>query len=147
MILKTKGNSMFKRKIFNRLSEQNNRSNGSSALLVEGARRVGKTTAVEFFAKNEFKDYILIDFSIASKLIIDTFNDLSNVDKFFERLFLVLEIKPLPKGSLIIFDEIQFCQKARQAIKTLVADKRYFLYRNRFSRFYKRKCGRYFNPF
>ena len=117
---------MFKRKIFKLLMEWKNRSNGSSALLVEGARRVGKTTAVEYFAKNEFKNYKLIDFSIASKLIIDTFNDLSNIEKFFERLFLALEIKPLPKGSLIIFDEVQFCPKARQAIKTLVADKRYF---------------------
>ena len=117
---------MFKRKIYQELLKWKNESKGTSALLIEGARRVGKTKIAEFFGANEFQFYKTIDFTTVSKNVIDAFNDLSRIDKFFENLFLALGINALPKGSLIIFDEVQFCPKARQAIKTLVADGRYY---------------------
>lgn len=117
---------MFKRKIYQDLLEWKNESKGDSALLIEGARRVGKTSIAEEFGKNEFLAYKTIDFSVVSPTVLNIFNDLSDVDKFFERLFLALGMSPLPVGSLIIFDEVQFCPKARQAIKTLVVDKRYY---------------------
>ena len=116
---------MFKRKIYNELLNWKKTSNGSTALLIEGARRIGKTTLVEEFAKNEYTNYKLIDFSVASDDFKSNFNDLLNIEDFFSKLFLDLKISPLPKGGLIIFDEIQFCPKARQAIKHLVADGRY----------------------
>ena len=117
---------LFKRKIYSKLVEWKNRSNGETAILIEGARRIGKTSVAKEFGKNEFSDYLLIDFSVASSVVLSLFDDLFNIDIFFERLFLAFGIKPLDKGSLIIFDEIQFCPKARQAIKTLVNDGRYF---------------------
>ena len=117
---------MFKRKIYKELLKWKNESNGATALLIEGARRVGKTSISEFFGKNEFPAYKTIDFSKESNDVINAFNDLSKIDKFFENLFLALGIAALPKGSLLIFDEVQFCPKARQAIKTLVADRRYY---------------------
>lgn len=116
---------MFKRKIYDELLKWKRESNGESALLVEGARRVGKTTIVIEFAKNEYPSYYVIDFSIVSREFKKIFDNLLNIDDFFAKLFLELNIPHLPRGSLIIFDEIQFCPKARQAIKTLVADKRY----------------------
>jgi uncharacterized protein len=117
---------MFKRKIYDKLVEWKNKSNGNSAILIEGARRVGKTTVAIQFGEKEFESYYKIDFSRASKDVIECFDDLSNIDSFFESLFLALKIKTLKPGSLFIFDEIQFCPKARQAIKALVEDKRYF---------------------
>ena len=117
---------MFKRKIYDKLVEWKTKSNGSSAMLIEGARRVGKTTIAVEFGEKEFESYHKIDFSRTSKDVIDCFNDLSNIDTFFESLFLSLRIKSLKQGSLLIFDEIQFCPKARQAIKALVEDGRYF---------------------
>lgn len=117
---------MFKRKIYDKLVEWKTKSNGSSAMLIEGARRVGKTTVAVEFGEKEFESYHKIDFSRTSKDVIDCFNDLGNIDIFFESLFLSLRIKSLKQGSLLIFDEIQFCPKARQAIKALVEDGRYF---------------------
>ena len=118
--------SMLKRKIYTELLKWKNESKGSSALLIEGARRVGKTKIAETFGENEFIAYKTIDFSVVSSDVISCFNDLSKIEIFFERLFLSLGINVLPKGSLLIFDEVQFCPKARQAIKTLVADGRYY---------------------
>ena len=117
---------MLRRKIYEDLKKWKKESNGSSALLIEGARRVGKTKIAEYFGENEFSKYRTIDFSKESVDVLNCFNDLSDIEKFFEKLFLALRISALPKGSLLIFDEIQFCPKARQAIKTLVADGRYF---------------------
>ncbi len=117
---------MFKRKIYSELLKWKKESKGTSALLIEGARRVGKTKIAEYFGENEFPAYKTIDFSKESDNVISAFNDLSKVEKFFENLFLALGINALPTGSLLIFDEIQFCPKARQAIKTLVADGRYY---------------------
>lgn len=120
---------MFKRKIYNDLLEWKNRSNGETALLIEGARRIGKTTIVEEFGKNEYEEYVIIDFSIVNEEIEPIFNKifskLINIDDFYSELFLYLGKPVLPRGSLIIFDEIQFYVKARQAIKHLVKDGRY----------------------
>ncbi len=116
---------MFKRKIYNKLKEWKNDSNGKYALLAEGARRVGKSTVVEEFAKNEYKKYILIDFSVVSLDIKNLFNDLSNLNSFFSMLQLYFHTDLEERNSLIIFDEVQLCPKARQAIKILVKDGRY----------------------
>lgn len=116
---------MFKRKIYNELLRWKSESNGSSALLIEGARRIGKTTVAEELGKNEYPAFFTIDFSLVSEDFKKFFDDLLNLDDFFSKLFLNLRIPHLPKGSLIIFDEIQFCPKARQAIKKLVSDGRY----------------------
>lgn len=116
---------MLKRKIYNDLLKWKENSNGKTALLIEGARRVGKSTIVKEFAKNEYKSYILIDFSIIPNEIRDLFNDLSDLSYIFLKLKLYYSINLYKRNSLIIFDEVQFCPKARQAIKHLVADGRY----------------------
>ncbi len=116
---------IFKRKIYDKLVEWNNSSINDSALLIEGARRIGKTTIVTEFAKEYYKDnYLYIDFKIASDDLKDLFNDLRNMDIFFEKLFL-FSGKGISKGGLVIFDEVQFCPKAREAIKYLVLDGRF----------------------
>ena len=96
------------------------------ALLIDGARRVGKSFIVEEFAKAEYPAYLMINFKYVGNDVKETFNEyLGKLDVFFERLFLVLERKPLPRGSLIVFDEVQAFPRAREAIKPLVADGRY----------------------
>lgn len=117
---------MFKRKIYNQLLKWKEESKGESALLIEGARRIGKTSIAEEFGKNLFPSFKTIDFSKVSDDVKKVFIDVSDMDRFFEKLFLSLGMSPLPRGSLIILDEIQFCPKARQAIKSLVEDKRYY---------------------
>ena len=117
---------MFKRKIYNQLLKWKEESKGESALLIEGARRIGKTSIAEEFGKNLFPSFKTIDFSKVSDDVKKAFIDVSDMDRFFEKLFLSLGMSPLPRGSLIILDEIQFCPKARQAIKSLVEDKRYY---------------------
>lgn len=116
---------IFKRKIYNKILDWKAQSKGRTALLIEGARRVGKSTIAEEFVKNEYDDYLMIDFSTAESHIVDLFNHVSDLDRFF----LMLQTftgKTLPRGkSAIILDEIQFCPKARQAIKHLVKDGRY----------------------
>lgn len=116
---------MFKRKIYPKIKEWKDASNGKTALLIEGARRVGKSTAVEEFAKNEYATYILIDFSTASNNIRELFDDMSDLNYFFLRLQLQYHVELVVRNSVIIFDEVQLCPKARQAIKTLVKDGRY----------------------
>lgn len=100
-------------------------SNGKRALLVKGARRVGKSTLVEEFARNEYKSYILIDFSKASKQTIDLFNDISDLNFLFLQLQMIYKVELQERESVIIFDEVQLAPLARQAIKHLVADHRY----------------------
>lgn len=116
---------MFKRKIYEKIKEWKTESNGKTALLIEGARRVGKSTVVEEFAKTEYDSYILIDFSIAAPQIVELFNDMSNLNFFFLQLQLQYNIDLQERKSVIIFDEVQLCPKARQAIKVLVKDGRY----------------------
>ena len=116
---------MFKRKVYDKLVEWKHEWNGKYACLLEGARRVGKTTIAEEFARNEYESYILIDFSIASKEIRDLFEDISKLDRFFLRLQMETGVELIERKSVIIFDEIQMFPKARQAIKHLVKDGRY----------------------
>lgn len=116
---------MFKRKIYSKLLKWKTESNGSSALLIEGARRIGKTTIVKEFGEKEYDEHLIIDFSIVSEDFKNIFDNLVSIDDFFTNIFLSLRIPVLPNGSLIVFDEIQFCPKARQAIKALVKDGRY----------------------
>ena len=116
----------FRRKIYDQLLEWKKTSNGKSAILIEGARRVGKSTISETFAKNEYEDYILLDFTAEPKDIRQNFEDnIGDLDTFFRNLF-IIKGKDLPKRkSVIIFDEVQLFPLARQAIKHLVADGRY----------------------
>ena len=116
---------MFKRKIYDKLLEWKTESDGRTALLIEGARRVGKSTVVEEFAKNEYESYILIDFSRASEAVKELFEDISDLDYLFLQLQLQYKVDLHERRSLIIFDEVQQCPLARQAIKALVADHRY----------------------
>lgn len=115
---------LFKRKIYSRILDWK-RSEGKSALLIEGARRVGKSTIVKEFAKREYKSFILIDFSNASKEIQELFDDVSDLNFFFLRLQALSGVSLCQRESLIVFDEVQFAPRARQAIKHLVADGRY----------------------
>lgn len=115
-----------KRKIYNEILKWKNENNGKTALLIEGARRVGKSYIVEEFAKENYKSYILIDFSKVSREVMELFdNYLDNLDYLFTYLSEYYGIKLYKRESLIIFDEIQFCPRARGAIKHLVADGRY----------------------
>ncbi|MDO4160125.1 MAG: AAA family ATPase [Prevotellaceae bacterium] len=118
-------NRVFKRKVYDKLKEWKQTENGKTAILVEGARRVGKSTIVETFAKNEYESYILIDFNRASKNVISLFDDLMNMDFIFMQLQAYYNVILKERKSVIIFDEVQKCPKARQAIKYLVADGRY----------------------
>lgn len=117
---------IFKRKAYNKLIEWKNKSRGRTAMLIEGARRIGKSTIVEEFAKKNYKSYALIDFSIASDRIKDIFeNTLSNLDTFFMLISFETGVPLYQRESLIIFDEVQKYPKAREAIKHLVKDGRY----------------------
>lgn len=116
---------MFKRKVYDELLEWKEKYADQSACLLEGARRVGKSTIAVEFAKNEYESFILIDFSNISKELLEVFDDISNLDIFFLRLQAVTGIHLIVSKSLIIFDEVQFFPKARQAIKHLVKDGRY----------------------
>ncbi len=116
---------VFKRKIYDQILCWKNENNGKSALLIEGARRVGKSTIVEDFARREYKSYILIDFNKASNEVKGLFDDLMDLDFIFLRLQTIYKKKLEARNSVIIFDEVQKCPGARQAIKYLVEDGRY----------------------
>ena len=116
---------IFERKIYQKMLKWEKESNGKTALLIKGARRVGKSTIVEEFAQKEYSNYILIDFSIASKEIHNLFNDLSDLNYLFLRLQLIYHVNLENRKSVIIFDEVQRAPLARQAIKHLVKDGRY----------------------
>ena len=116
---------IFKRKLYDKMLDWKQSSQGRSALLIQGARRVGKSTIAEQFAKNEYESHILIDFSKCSKDIRNIFDDISDLDFVFNRLQVSYGISLTQKKSVIIFDEVQLCPLARQAIKHLVADGRY----------------------
>lgn len=116
---------IFKRKIYDKLLEWKKNSAGKTALLIEGARRVGKSTIVEEFAKNEYESYIFIDFYEASPFVKSLFDDLSDLNYIFLQLKLQYQVSLKERKSLIVFDEVQLCPKARSAIKALVKDGRY----------------------
>lgn len=115
----------FKRKLYSKMLDWKTRNNGSSALLIQGARRVGKSTIAEAFGRNEYESYILIDFAYPLKGTVELFDDLSDLDSFFNQLQFIYKKTLTPRKSVIIFDEVQKCPLARQAIKRLVADGRY----------------------
>lgn len=115
-----------KRKIYQDLLDWKNTSKGKSALLIEGARRIGKSYIVREFAKNEYKSYIIVDFNDMDSELLDVFEHyLSHRDDFFMRLSLYFGVRLYERESIIVFDEVQLYPKVRAAIKYLVADGRY----------------------
>ena len=116
---------IFKRKIYDEMLRWKSEEQGRSALLIKGARRVGKSTVVEEFAKHEYRSYVLIDFANTTRTMHSLFEDLSDLDFFFMRLETESHVKLHRRESVIIFDEVQRQPLARQAIKYLVKDGRY----------------------
>ena len=116
---------IFKRKIYERMLEWKKNQHGTTALLIRGARRVGKSTVVEQFAKNEYENYLIIDFANAPKAVMQLFEDTSDLDFLFTQLQLTYHVNLVPGKSVIVLDEIQKQPLARQAIKYLVKDGRY----------------------
>lgn len=115
----------FKRKAYDKLVKWKTDYAQNYAVLLEGARRVGKSTIAEQFARNEYRSYILIDFSKASNEIKSCFDDINDLDMFFLRLQALTGVNLYKEESVVIFDEVQLFPKARQAIKHLVKDGRY----------------------
>lgn len=111
--------------MYDRLLTWKNDRKGETAILLEGARRVGKSTLVEEFARNEYKSYIFVDFNVASKQVFALFDDLMDLNMLFLQLQAIYNVSLVERDSVIIFDEVQRCPKARQAIKYLVKDGRY----------------------
>lgn len=118
-------NKVFKRKIYERMLEWKRDQHGTTALLIRGARRVGKSTIAEQFAKKEYESCLIIDFAHVSKDIMRLFEDTSDLDYLFTQLQLAYHVNLVPRKSVVVFDEIQKQPLARQAIKYLVADGRY----------------------
>lgn len=115
-----------RRKIYEQLLAWKHEAQGNCALLIEGARRIGKSYIVTEFGKNEYESYLLIDFNSAPENVKKYFDDyLSNLDMLFQMLSLHYNVRLIPRKSLIIFDEVQMCPRARAAIKYLVADGRF----------------------
>lgn len=119
------GERVFRRKLYDRMLQWKKERDGKTALLIKGARRVGKSTIAEDFARKEYESYILIDFSRASQEVKSLFNDLMDLDYIFFRLQAIYNVILKERHSVIIFDEVQQCPLARQAIKHLVKDHRY----------------------
>ena len=116
---------IFKRKLYQTLLDWKINREGKTAILIEGPRRVGKSTLAETFARNEYDSYIKIDFSIAPKEVLSLFEDISDLNYVFMRLQFIYHVELFPRKSVIIFDEVQKQPLARQAIKHLVKDRRY----------------------
>ncbi len=117
--------NIFQRRIYKDMLRWKSESNGTSALLIEGARRVGKSTIVGEFARKEYKTCLIIDFNFVSAEILSYFDNLDNLDILFLRLQSYYDIRLIERQSVIVFDEVQRCPKARQAIKYLVEDGRF----------------------
>ncbi len=140
----------FERKIYTRMLRWKNESKGRTALLIKGARRVGKSTIAEKFARREYDSYAVIDFSIAEQSVKDLFLHISDINYFFLTLQSLLGVSLKERKSVIVFDEVQLFPPARQAIKHLVKGRALRLYRDRlaaldvFTRKYSsRISGRY----
>lgn len=117
---------IFKRKVYDKLKEWKELSAGTSALLLEGARRIGKSTIVEEFAKNEYDDYMILDFARENQDIKENFiENMDDLNTFFRNLFMLKGRALKGKNCVLIFDEVQLFPQARQAIKYLVADGRF----------------------
>ncbi len=119
------GAIFFKRKMYATMLAWKHERRGDTALLIQGARRVGKSTIVEAFARNEYRSFILVDFSRAAKDVVDLFNDVSDMDYLFLRLQSLYQVTLYERESVIVFDEVQLQPLARQAIRHLVKDHRY----------------------
>ena len=115
----------FKRKIYDKMLQWKKERNGDTAFLIQGARRIGKSTIAEAFARKEYQSYLLIDFSIAPAEVHELFKDISDLNYLFLRLQLIYHVQLFERQSVIIFDEVQKEPLARQAIKHLVKDHRY----------------------
>lgn len=114
------------RSLYEKLLAWKTESNGRTALLIEGARRIGKSTIAQKFARENYRSHIVIDFAIAPREVLDNFKEnLTNLDRFFQTLSLVYGTRLHQRDSLIIFDEVQKFPQAREAIKYLIADGRY----------------------
>lgn len=123
---KNLGKVNMKRKIYDKLLQWKNEKDGTTALMIEGARRIGKSYIVERFAEKEYESYILIDFSKAPARVRGWFDEyLEDIDTLLQNIQLHYKKKLTPRKSLIIFDEVQKCQRAREAIKALVEDHRF----------------------
>jgi len=117
---------ILKRKIYSKLLEWKNGCGGTKAIMLEGARRIGKSTIVEEFAKKEYESYILIDFAKKDKVVEEYFNQyLNTLDDLFMLLSTYYGVHLIKRKSVLIFDEVQMFPQARAAIKYLVADGRY----------------------
>ncbi len=117
--------TVFRRKIYDEMLDWKERRSDKYALLIKGARRVGKSTIAKEFARKNFRSYILIDFAHTSREIMELFDDTYNLDFFFLQLQQLTGVRLYKNESVIIFDEVQLLPRARQAIKYLVADGRY----------------------
>lgn len=116
---------IFQRKLYGDMLKWKESFSGTMALLIKGARRVGKSTLAESFARNEYESYIAIDFTSCQQVVRDLFEDISDLDYVFMRLQMLYGVELHERKSVIVFDEVQSCPKARQAIKYLVRDGRY----------------------
>lgn len=116
---------IFRRKLYDKMLKWKHEREGQTALLIKGARRVGKSTLAEEFASKEYDSYICIDFTEASHEVRELFDDVSNLDNLFMSLQFHYGVQLHPRRSAIIFDEVQNCPMARQAIRKLVKDHRY----------------------
>lgn len=119
------GIQVFRRKLYDKMLQWKSERNGSTALLIKGARRVGKSTLAETFAKNEYESYLFIDFTEVSQDVRDMFEDISDLDSLFFQLQFKFHTRLYPRKSVIVFDEVQNCPLARQSIRKLVKDGRY----------------------
>ena len=115
----------FRRKLYGKMLEWKQTRQGSTALLIKGARRVGKSTLAEQFARDEYESYLMIDFVDAPQRVRDLFDDISDIDSLLFNLQFIYNVKLTERKSVIIFDEVQNCPKARQAIRRLVSDGRF----------------------
>ncbi len=116
---------MCRRKVYRELKSWKERVQGKYSVLIQGPRRVGKSTVAEAFARNEYRSCIIIDFANITPQMEDVFKDIADLNRFFLRLQAETNITLYKRESVIVFDEIQLYPKVRQAIKYLVADGRY----------------------
>ena len=116
---------IFKRKLYDKMLNWKRTKDGKSALLIKGARRVGKSTIAEEFAKKEYTSYIIVDFANAPEGVWDAVKNIADLDNFFFQLQFIYKVKLVERKSVVIFDEIQNAPQVRQAIKYMVKDHRY----------------------
>jgi len=119
------GQRIFKRKLYDKMLQWKLTRDGSTALLIKGARRVGKSTIAEEFARREYESYIIIDFADAPAALWEAIDNISDRNNFFLQIQFIYGVKLYERKSVIVFDEVQKCPKAREAIKYLVRDHRY----------------------